>query len=70
MEHNPLLKIDQLTWTRKGTMGRPLYHLGDLEFYPAGAQAVRVKFTTTKEGSATVMTVSDGDFSLTVKRTA
>ena len=70
LEHNAFLKIDQLTWTRKGTMGRPLYHLGDRVFFPAGAQAVRVKFTSPDEGRATVMTVSDGNFTLTVKRNA
>jgi hypothetical protein len=70
MEHNAFLKIDQLTWTRKGTMGRPLYHLGDRVFFPAGAQAVRVKFTLADPSGATVMTVSDGDFSLAVTRSA
>lgn len=68
MEHNAFLKTDQLTWTRKGTMGRPLYHLGELAFYPAGAQAVKVKFAPAADGSATVMTVSDGEFSFSAKR--
>lgn len=68
MEHNAFLKTDQLTWTRKGTIGRPLYHVGELAFYPAGAQAVRVKFSLAANGSATVMTVSDGDFTVEAKR--
>ena len=68
MEHNAFLKTDQLTWTRKGTMGRPLYHVGELAFYPAGAQAVRVRFAPEQESGATVMTVTDGEFSMTVKR--
>lgn len=68
MEHNPFLKTDQLTWTRKGTMGRPLYHLGGLAFYPAGAQAVQIKFTPAADGGATVMAVSDGEFSFNAKR--
>jgi len=35
----------QLNWTRKGTMPRPLFHLGNHTFYPAGAPSVRVRFT-------------------------
>ena len=66
MEHNRLLKIDQLTWTRKGTMGRPLYHVGDRVFYPAGAAAVRIRFA--EDTSAIVMTVSDPDLVLTARR--
>jgi hypothetical protein len=46
-----------LTWTRKGMMGRPLVHVGDLAFYPAGAPSVRINFA---EGDASVvMTVHD-----------
>ena len=37
MENGPGMR-NQLTGTRKGTMGRPLYHLGNTVFYPAGAQ--------------------------------
>jgi hypothetical protein len=33
----------QLNWTRKGTMTRPLFHLGDRTFYPAGAPSVRIR---------------------------
>jgi len=66
MEHNPFLKTDQLTWTRKGTMGRPLYHLGNLTFYPAGASSVRIQFAA--ENGATLMTVSDPDPVLSVRR--
>jgi len=66
MEHNPFLKTDQLTWTRKGTMGRPLYHLGDRTFYPAGASSVRIRFAANDAGM--VMTVSDPDPVLTVRR--
>ena len=66
MEHNPFLKTDQLTWTRKGTMGRPLYHLGNLAFYPAGAPDVRIRFTSDSGG--TVMTVNDPNPVLTVRR--
>jgi hypothetical protein len=65
MEHNPFLKIDQLTWTRKGTMARPLYHLGEKVFYPAGAAAVRIHFT--QDADAVVMTVDDPDLVLTAR---
>jgi hypothetical protein len=33
-----------LTWTRKGTTGRPLVHVGDRAFYPAGVPSVRIQF--------------------------
>jgi hypothetical protein len=66
MEHNPFLKTAQLTWTRKGTMGRPLYHLGDRVFYPAGASDVRIRFADDK--GVMVMTVNDPDPVLTVRR--
>jgi len=56
----------QVTWTREGTMGRPLLHLGNRVFYPLGAPSVRIRFTT--ENSATIMTVSDPDVILTLLR--
>jgi hypothetical protein len=46
-----------VTWTRKGTMGRPLFHLGGREFYPWGAAAVRIRFKV--DGAETMMTVND-----------
>ena len=49
----------KLTWTRKGTMGRALFHLGEQEFYPGGAPAVRIRFT--EEAGVRIMTVSDPD---------
>jgi hypothetical protein len=52
----------QLLFTRTGTMGRPLYHLGDRVFYPAGASAVRIRFT----GPA--LTVHDPGLVLTARR--
>jgi hypothetical protein len=55
-----------LTWTRKGTMGRPLIHVGDRSFYPAGAPAARIRFTEDSDG--VVMTVHDPDLVLTAKR--
>jgi hypothetical protein len=56
----------QLNWTRKGTMSRPLFHLGDRMFYPAGAAAVRIHFT--EDAGAAVMTVTDGPLVLTARR--
>jgi hypothetical protein len=55
-----------LTWARKGMMGRPLVHLGDHAFYPAGAPSVRIRFFEDKGGS--VMTVSDPEVVLTARR--
>ncbi len=55
-----------VTWSRHGTMGRPLFHLGDRVFYPWGASAVRIRFT--EEGADTHMTVNDPDVVLTAWR--
>ena len=60
------VKTKQLTWTRRGKVGRPLYHLGNSVFYPAGAPDVRIRFA---EGSNTmVMNITDPDVVLTAKR--
>lgn len=56
----------QLNWARKGAMPRPLFHLGDLTFYPAGAPAVRIHFRTDADG--VVMTVTDAELILTARR--
>jgi hypothetical protein len=55
-----------VTWTRHGTMGRPLFHLGGRLFYPWGASAVRIRFI--EEGADTRMTVNDPDVVLTAWR--
>ena len=60
-EHPP-----QLNWTRKGTMSRPLFHIGEHTFYPAGAPGVRIRFA--RSASSVVMTVSDPDVVLTAQR--
>ena len=52
----------RLTFTRPGTFGRGLMHLGDRVFHPSGAPAVRIKFS---EGTVTVW---DPDLVLTAKR--
>jgi hypothetical protein len=55
-----------LTWTRKGSMGRPLVHVGDSVFYPAGAPSVRIKFA--QVSGTTQMTVIDPDVVMTVQK--
>lgn len=67
-EHNPISNADQLTWTRKGTFGRPLYHLGNRVFYPAGAAEARIRFA--QDHVDMVMTVSNPDLVLTARRRA
>ena len=55
-----------LLFTRAGTMGRPLVHLGDHAFHPAGAAAVRIRLASGDAG--TVLTVYDPDLVLTARR--
>jgi hypothetical protein len=55
-----------LTWTRKGTMGRPLVHVGDRAFYPAGVPSVRIQFAV--EGTSVTMTVRDPEVVLVAQR--
>lgn len=57
---------NKVMWTRRGTMGRPLFHLGDRVFYPWGAAAVRIRFI--EQGNTTKMTVHDPDMVLTAVR--
>lgn len=56
----------QLNWTRKGTMPRPLFHLGNHTFYPAGAPSVRIRFT--EDAGSVVMSVTDAELVLTAQR--
>jgi hypothetical protein len=56
----------QAQWTRKGTMGRQLFHLGGRVFYPAGAPAVRIRFTA--DGASMWMTIDDPDLVLKARR--
>jgi hypothetical protein len=58
----------QLNWTRRGSMARPLFHVGGNTFYPAGAPSVKIRFA--QEGSGVVMTVHDPDLVLTARRKA
>ena len=55
----------KLTWTRKGTMGRWLFHLGEQVFHPSGASAVRIRFN--EDAGVRIMTVSDPDVVLVGK---
>jgi hypothetical protein len=55
-----------LTWTRKGMMGRPLIHLGDRCFSPAGAPSVRIRFV--EQGASVVMTIYDPEVVLVAQR--
>jgi hypothetical protein len=57
----------QLNFTRKGAMPRPLFHLGNWEFFPAGAPSARVRFTEDAQG--VTMTVTDADLILSTRRT-
>jgi hypothetical protein len=66
MQQTQGMKTGVFTWTRKGSIGRPLYHLGKQEFYPAGAAEVRIRFT--EDDNAMVMTVTDGEMTLTARR--
>jgi hypothetical protein len=57
---------ERLAWTRKGAMGRWLFHLGGQVFYPGGAPAVRIRFT--EDTGVKVMTVNDPDVVLVAKK--
>jgi hypothetical protein len=59
------LEKGKLTWTRKGTMGRGLFHLGEQVFHPMGAPAVRIRFS--EDAGVKMMTVSDPDVVLAGK---
>lgn len=56
----------QLNLTRHGAMGRPLFHVGNKVFYPAGAPTVEIRFET--HADAATMTVKDGKEVLTAPR--
>lgn len=58
----------QLNWGRTGAMPRPLFHLGDHTFYPAGAPAARIRFA--QDSASVLMTVTDADFVLLARRKA
>ncbi len=49
---------DRLGVERLGGTRRLLFHLGDFEFYPSGAESVKLRFTV-QGGKATALTVID-----------
>jgi hypothetical protein len=57
-----------LAITRTGKTQRGLLHLGNLEFYPLGSFAVRVRFAESSGGM--VLTIHDPDVVLTARRTS
>jgi len=62
------LQKEWLTLQRAETSGRRLSHLGDRVFSPAGAEAVRIRFTG--ETPARRVAVHDPDLVVTAERTA
>jgi hypothetical protein len=56
----------QLNWTRIGTMGRPLFHLGKNIFYPAGAPSIQIQFDQKEQIPR--MTIVDGPDTLIALR--
>jgi hypothetical protein len=53
--------------SRPGHAARGLAHLGSFEFYPAGAENVRIRFAET--AGATRLTIHDPDVVLTARKT-
>jgi hypothetical protein len=47
-------------------MGRQLFHLGNLAFYPAGAPAARIRFRD--DGSTMLMSIEDPEPILLARR--
>jgi hypothetical protein len=59
-------KSGRLMFTRSGAVGRALFCVGDREFHPAGARAVRIRFSGA--GVDTVLSVHDPEPVLTARR--
>ncbi len=55
-----------LSWARRGMMGRPLHHVGDHVFHPAGAPTAHIRFKA--EDAVMVMTIEDPDVVLVARR--
>ena len=56
-----------VTWTRRGSTGRPLFHLGERVFSPSGAPAVRIRFSNGGVDEM-LMTIHDPGLVLTARR--
>lgn len=61
-------KNGQLTFTRIGSPGRGLLHVSDNTFHPAGASAVRIRFSGS--GTDVMLTVHDPNLVMTARRVA
>jgi hypothetical protein len=58
----------QVNWKHNRTMARPLFHLGDITFYPAGAPSIQIRFE--QRAQEVVMTVKDGGDVLAASRSS
>jgi hypothetical protein len=56
----------QVTWTRAGMTGRPLFYLGDRTFYPLGAPDVRIRFAETPSTNASATNAESPTVTMTV----
>ena len=56
-----------LTIKREGAIERILFHQGNRVFNPAGAEAVRIRFTIDND-RATSLVIEDGDLVVTARR--
>ena len=59
---------DRLTIKREGRTERFLFHVGSLEFYPSGAEAVRISFT--ESAGSMALTIRDPDVVVVASRRA
>ena len=57
---------DQLSIGRPGKFSRGLFHLGSFEFFPVGAERVRIRIA--ESASAMVLTIHDPDVVLTARK--
>lgn len=53
----------QLNWKHNRAMARPLFHMGGMTFYPAGAPSIQIRFE--RVAQSMTMTVKDGGDVLT-----
>ena len=58
---------DRLGFTRLGATQRFLFHVGDLQFHPPGANAVRIKFEHS-ENKVTALSIWDPDLVVRARR--
>jgi hypothetical protein len=55
-----------LSWARRGMTGRPLHHVGDHVFHPAGAPTAKIRFRA--EDAVMVMTIEDPEVVLVARK--